>query len=1651
MPIYLEWTAGNHELLETTFHNDGTPDEAGDFMFIHSDCTSYYNAEKIQYNATFATTDVNNRPGANCDPIDLDSTNTGQTIVVDNTPPAVNFDWPLAAGPTTLATAGVGVQFDATDAVAGFDATHSWSLQRRKASWSGSVCNAFSDDGSAVTGASVLNPNSLDQVVSQGLLADGTCYQWTLVAVDANGNASAAINSGVVRVDTSGVLGRQSQSAFEDWDLGAGDSLSVNAASGDLLLTHPVVSLPVRGGSVSIDLSYDRQDPSDVGMTPGWRLNMLRRLTINADNSVTLADGTGARHTFTPTGTVGTVTSYARPNTAYATLVKDTSVSANEFVLTYRDGSRDKFDISGSSGLLVGEEDRFANGVTLAYTSGQLTSIVDTAGSRTISLAWTSGNLTSVTDWANLDGSGNVTSSGSGNRTSRFFYAGGQLVGWADPFNTSGSCSTGQASHLTCLTYAGTGSAAGVTSIAKTQTYETFSAGTLGSLTRTVTTGVTYAGADVDTVTDAEGAATTFRHTAPFATKVIRPGTPASETTYTRLGSVDDAYGRIGSVKRKVGAGAIDTTTTYDATYPIEPLTVSEDASGSLARSTTYSYVASSMGLVSRVDEPLDGTYRHYTDYTYNTNNDVTQSIESRQGDASLRTTTRYCYSSSSCGTSDHDPNLYRVIANYVNETKGGANGHLEDVTTEYQVDSYGQRTGETRYDYAPGGTLLDSAATGWTYDALGNQTAEIRNYASGTVTSPGDDVTPNSTTNARTDLTTAFGYDTGGNRVSVADPRRAIESALGTSLSADDYVSRTAYDALGRSVVEQLPTTPSGGDCTPASATCRQSQTTYDELGLVREAKDVPDVVTPTTYNKVGRVLATYEDPPPAGSASQTSASTYDAAGRLLTTKDRLQVGSAGLGLTAYTYDELGRIVTTVEASGSSPSVATTTKTVYDDLGRKTCEQVGWTSGTCEAAAGTGQTTLTTYDPGDRPTKVDDEFTCTSTAYDWRGLATTIVEGQASGSCTGSGTRTTTDAYDDLGRLTSSSVSGGDVLEAPTYDSVGNQLSTSATTASVTTSSAFTLNPLDQVMAETRSDGGTATSWARTNYDPKGNATDRCVWNTSPGSESCKAVGQTFTTTPAVNTTTAYDARDNRVSLKVPGIGETTYDAAHNYAIDKVYVPTKLDGSGQVIAEHLTDYGYDSRHRLLTISDSVCPVTAGTHTCSGTLVPTATDTYGYDDNDNRTSVAESRDGSTTVTTTYCYDALNRLTAAKLTTSCATSPFETNAYDTSGNRTQSVVSGVTTNFAYNAAGQLCKTAATACTSPNVTYDSAGRTSSWNGWTLTYDGEGRLASACKVAGCASGDKVTMRYDGDGRRIELVTRPSGGSTTTTTFRYQGSAITQELTGGTVAREYVTDDDGRIVKVCDPSCASPTTTYLVTWNGHGDALGLWRINSDGTLTLANSYSYSTWGAPTTTVASGFSDLKFRFLYVGAADVQWDDAGLGLGLYYMHARHYSPALARFLQPDPSAAETNLYGYAGNGPTTNSDPQGMSMDRIVGSGGFGGGAWGRLAASITMKKVLIAGTVAYVSTLTYYWGGQVITRSTVVSSQKPTVTILLTKNKQTRTVIDGLRRQVEKHKQKLRANPGHESTNHWEKEILNWERQIKQLEKRLPGRSGGQ
>jgi RHS repeat-associated protein len=365
-------------------------------------------------------------------------------------------------------------------------------------------------------------------------------------------------------------------------------------------------------------------------------------------------------------------------------------------------------------------------------------------------------------------------------------------------------------------------------------------------------------------------------------------------------------------------------------------------------------------------------------------------------------------------------------------------------------------------------------------------------------------------------------------------------------------------------------------------------------------------------------------------------------------------------------------------------------------------------------------------------------------------------------------------------------------------------------------------------------------------------------------------------------------------------------------------YLPTASGKEAQDL------YTYDGRHRLASITHQLCVVSTG-HACSQTT-PLGSSTYGYDGNDNRTAVTESSTGGTATTRTYCYDARNQLRAAATTTPCTTtSGDETYTFDPAGNRTAATVSGSTRSFAYGTDGQL-----DACTGPScsVTYDAVGRmqtvTDTGATWTFAYDGEGRMTSACAGSTCTGTgfNRVDDLYDGAGHRVQIVETTAAGTVTTRVLSYAGDAPVRETVNGTLTRTYATDEAGRIVEVCDLDCATGTV-YLVVWNGHGDATGLWRRNADGSLTLANSYTYATWGTPTTTLAPGFGDLRFRYLYVGASDVQWDDS-FGLHLLYMHARTYSPVLGRFLQPDPARADGNLYAYAGNSPATKSDPDGL-------------------------------------------------------------------------------------------------------------------------------
>ena len=89
-----------------------------------------------------------------------------------------------------------------------------------------------------------------------------------------NGTSWSAWSTTASFVHDLGTLGRAGHMTFEAWDLGAGDELAVNVATRNLTVSHPIVSLPIRGSALSFALAYNSEDPVSVGFGPGWRLNV---------------------------------------------------------------------------------------------------------------------------------------------------------------------------------------------------------------------------------------------------------------------------------------------------------------------------------------------------------------------------------------------------------------------------------------------------------------------------------------------------------------------------------------------------------------------------------------------------------------------------------------------------------------------------------------------------------------------------------------------------------------------------------------------------------------------------------------------------------------------------------------------------------------------------------------------------------------------------------------------------------------------------------------------------------------------------------------------------------------------------------------------------------------------------------------------------------------------------------------------------------------------------------------------------------------------------------------------------------------------------------------------------------------------------------
>lgn len=273
---------------------------------------------------------------------------------------------------------------------------------------------------------------------------------------------------------------------------------------------------------------------------------------------------------------------------------------------------------------------------------------------------------------------------------------------------------------------------------------------------------------------------------------------------------------------------------------------------------------------------------------------------------------------------------------------------------------------------------------------------------------------------------------------------------------------------------------------------------------------------------------------------------------------------------------------------------------------------------------------------------------------------------------------------------------------------------------------------------------------------------------------------------------------------------------------------------------------------------------------------------------------------------TYTYDSQNRLTVTE-------SPRgkETYGYDSSGNRLWQEKSGEEGNirrqYQYDTCNKLVKEIArlnsgerkplrTEEVTTQYTYDKQGNLLSDGNFQYTYDGFNHMVKAEDV----QGNIQKNRYDAEGLRYEMEENERLFG-----YVYDGrEIITQEAGQDTI--RYI-----RGYELISSDSESARTYYHYA----SDELGsITHVVNESDHRVVNTYEYDSFGNTLRAEEEVYNPLR----YTGQ---QYD---VLTGLYYLRARFYNPAIARFTQEDTYYGDgLNLYAYCRNNPVNYYDPEG--------------------------------------------------------------------------------------------------------------------------------
>jgi RHS repeat-associated protein len=609
-------------------------------------------------------------------------------------------------------------------------------------------------------------------------------------------------------------------------------------------------------------------------------------------------------------------------------------------------------------------------------------------------------------------------------------------------------------------------------------------------------------------------------------------------------------------------------------------------------------------------------------------------------------------------------------------------------------------------------------------------------------------------------------------------------------------------------------------------------------------------------------------------GTTARESSRTFDGLGRLLT--ETLGAGRT----TTWAYDKLGNIVSTTSARSFATAQAFNglnqlVSSVAPDTGSSTSSYDAFDRATSFKDPKSVQTTFVRDGFGDLIQEVSPDRGTSTYYYDAAGDVIAAIDGR--------GQRVDI-VRDALGRILSKTPVSRPASEIVNYSYDANLITGSygigrlVSTVDSTGETQFGYDHRGNITTKRRKSGTTVLADLSYTYD---NA-DRVVRITYPSGRIVNYTRNLYGRVTLVSTRANASAP---LQYLVSGI---TYEPFGSM-LSATY------GNGLLFQQSWGNDGRLASRRL--------------------YLPAGTDvsllTYGYDNDDNITSITDNVDSTRSVT--YGYDAVGRLTQSVLASGSARR--QDLIYDTNGNlqRTElranpaDIAPASTTIYALNTGTNQLASVVDAAGTRSISYDgrgnTIGETRPGSGITVAYDGFGRLTSY-QVSG---GDTLVNEYNGFDERI------TGGTTTD-------------------PRHYVYDLDGRMMGEYGSSYTdvraetiwlSPTVSSPAEPFGGDDGMAGYAPLAVATPAGLNWVYGNHLGVPILITDNLRNVVTPGYMLVGFPGQTRTLADL----YYNRYRDYDPTLGRYIQADPIGLSggANPYLYANGNPIGQTDSAGLS------------------------------------------------------------------------------------------------------------------------------